>query len=63
LALFTNPPKTLLPEIKKEFYENCHAPLFLPSELDEWENTFNTLSTTTHPTCDATIFDGLSAHS
>jgi hypothetical protein len=49
----------------KELAENCDAPLFLDSELEEWADLFEahaTLTTSSQPTCDLMIFDGLTAH-
>src|SRR3989344_4261537 len=64
-APYTIPPQPFPPEVISELAENCHAPLFLPSELDEWADMFKAHAAfliTAHPSCDAQIFDGLTAH-
>jgi hypothetical protein len=64
-APFTIPPQPFPPEIRAEFAENCHQPLFLASELQEWEEMFcmhEAAVLLSQPTCDTLIFDGLTAH-
>ena len=64
-APYTIPPQPFPPEVMTELAENCHAPLFLPSELDEWADIFEahaSFLTTAQPSCDVEIFDGLTAH-
>jgi hypothetical protein len=64
-APHTIPPQPFPPEVITEFTENCDAPLFLDSELEEWADLFEAhdgLTTSSQPTCDLMIFDGLTAH-
>ena len=64
-APFTIPPQAFPPEVLSELADNCHAPLFLESELCEWADIFEAheaLVSSTQPTCDTLIFDGLTAH-
>jgi hypothetical protein len=58
-------PQPFPPEVITKFTENCAAPLFLNSELEEWADLFEAhtgLTTSSQPTCDLMIFDGLTAH-
>ena len=64
-APFTIPPQQFPPEVLTELADNCHAPLFLESELSEWADIFQAheaLVSSSQPTCDNLIFDGLTAH-
>jgi hypothetical protein len=64
-APYLIPPQPFPPEVITNFTDNCDAPLFLESELKEWADIFEAhaaLTASSHPTCDSSIFEGLSAH-
>ncbi len=58
------PPEPMPPEVITEFVDNCHEPLFMSGELNEWISFFDNHSQLYQnygTPSDSTLFEGLYA--